>query len=121
MSISYELAKELRENGFKQDFGWGGWICEHEAEYDPKRELFCNCTGDKLIRLPTLEELIDACGKGFMSLATLHRERKNGELYITEWCASSFMTSPWIQESGSTASEAVARLWICIHKDKNYE
>ena len=59
--MNYELAKELKDAGFPQ---------LRPVEHAPN--------SDEPLYIPTLEELIDACGEGFFML--IRRESK-GDVY----------------------------------------
>jgi hypothetical protein len=102
----YELLKELKEKGFPQE---------------GRKESYCpvcntlrsrNCWTDKhdleLLKHPTLEEAIQACGDDFYYLYRLR----------TEWQAHS--NSDWDMKisPGKKPLEAVLRLWIALQNNK---
>lgn len=94
--MTYELAKQLKDAGFQQiipgDNRPHGGIWERGLE------------GEAMI--PTLSELIDACGADFKSL----RLDRGG------WIADA---SAWLRLSsitGSTAEQVMAELWLAINK-----
>lgn len=101
--MNYELAKELKDAGYPQkgDFIWcdlSGYkklLCR--LCLDPMNRRFGSY--DELCVAPTLSELIAACGDEFHSLV------KFGD---SVWRAS--------EHRGSTPEEAVARLWLAIHR-----
>ena len=78
--MDYELAQELKEAGFPT-----------------KKQLITRYNRD--IAVPTLEELIEACGMKFMTLRLRHDAQweVNGE-FISR-----------------TPVEGVARLWLALH------
>jgi hypothetical protein len=82
--MDYKLAKQLKDVGFPQK-GFETW------------------TGDKPhdCYIPTLEELIEACGP---DLQTLERQQRDGT-----WLALSSGNSFWTS-TGTTSAEAIARL-----------
>jgi hypothetical protein len=91
--MNYELCKELEEAGFPQGDS-GQWV------FPP----------DKLVSryydrvyVPTLEQLIEACGDFEFKL--LHAS--------AGWCAE---TRGEVSLDHPTPSEAVARLWLAVHK-----
>ena len=87
------LAKELKDAGFH--FEW------------PPDEFN---TGDTFF--PALEELIEACDKDFDCL------RLGGVTQVLEWQSWAF-DHVWRQPhytTGSTPTEAVARLWLALNK-----
>lgn len=94
--ITYELAKELKDAGFPKLQGWNGltWFFADES-----------------IRnyIPTLSELIEACGEEFYGL-----NRQNYVGYVGMWGA--FSRSSLDAIVGSTPEEAVARLWLELNK-----
>lgn len=102
MSINYELAKELKEAGFKMQklddwnmvecpFRWGHFMHSDGIPY-----IF-----------PTLSELIEACGDNLYALYN----------HVSSWQAYS-NSDLWDTEisEGETPEEAVARLWLILNK-----
>lgn len=81
--INYALAKELKDNGFPQSYG----------EY--KDGSFF---GLDSVAIPTLSELIEACGEHFSSLTV--SADKEGTFYANGG------------NMGSTPEEAVAKLFL---------
>ena len=97
--MKYELAKELKEAGFPQiikDTQYTGALeCGH-CGYFMKGE----------VHIPTLSELIEACGK--------YIELSNGDVRFKDWYASAGKAGEEIE--GKTPEEAVARLYIALNK-----
>jgi hypothetical protein len=91
--MDYELAKSLMDAGFPQ-IGKGSLI-------GPLHKLVWRC-GDR-VYVPTLEELIEACGENFGSLDKKHY----GWLAYAPYDQSYF---------AKTSVEAVAHLWLALHK-----
>ena len=91
--VDYELAKSLMDAGFPQ-IGKGSSI-------GPKDKLVWRIS-DR-VYVPTLEELIDACGENFGSLDKQH----DGWLARANGDDSCFAGTP---------AEAVARLWLTLQK-----
>ena len=86
--MRYELARQLEEAGFPQ-VGTGHWLSDPDALIARDR-----------VYVPTLEELIEACGTQFEEL----RQTPAG------WIAG---RSPADRTChGKTPAEAVARLWL---------
>lgn len=92
--MNYELAKELRDAGFpmKPKVVWR----------NPIEVTVLN--GDQDFELPTLEELIEACGGKFGALMVgpglgLWTARGNG-----------------VEIHAPTPTEAVAKLWLALNK-----
>lgn len=110
MTISYELAKELKDAGFPQ-FGEGAALVLHQPlpESDQTISVISyrdfirlTPTSHEWIYAPTLEELIEAC----------EPDSKGGfKLWLNKygiWKAG--------VASGTTPTEAVARLWLALNK-----
>jgi hypothetical protein len=55
-------------------------------------------------RIPTLADLIDACGENFFELTRYH----------DGWAAVS--TSPTMESRGRTHEEAAGRLWLALRR-----
>ena len=92
--ISYELAKQLQDARFPQS-GAGKRVAPLD-KLVVRREDFAY--------VPTLEELIEACGNRFASLANNARNwRARADDSIAEGV-------------GSTPIEAVAHLWLALNK-----
>jgi hypothetical protein len=91
--MDYELAKSLMDAGFPQ-IGKGSLI-------GPLDKLVWR-SGDR-VYVPTLEELIEACGENFGSLDKKHY----GWLAYAPYDQSYF---------AKTSVEAVAHLWLALHK-----
>ena len=95
--MNYELAKKLKDAGFLQ-LTKGRFV---EAPLHDGINVFLK-QEDVFIYAPTLEELIEACGKDFFNVTF------TGETY-----SASGMR---IGVSGKTPSEAVANLWLKLNK-----
>jgi hypothetical protein len=98
--MTYELAKELKNAGYPQEVR-NGWY------YNPQDHKECVDAGITLenVYIPTLSELIEACGEEFETLTNTHKR------------------APWVAVGrdgleygmgGSTPGEAVARLWLAL-------
>lgn len=102
--MNYELAKQLKDAGFSQH--------RVGAHYSPDGGgyLIYDWAGlsDVDIAIPTLSELIEACGENFSSL--IHR--------AVYWSAKAVLNGNddgiWVD--GSTPEEAVAKLWLALNK-----
>lgn len=111
--ITDELAKELRQGGFpniqavqhrqgRQFLTPDGQLAIYSlGEIAPADDWF----------IPTLEELIEACGDEFLELFR-HRTQ---EFVSYKWIAYSNNTRSGI---GSTAEEAIARLWLTLYANR---
>jgi len=118
MSIDYELAKELTEAHFLFDSPEKLWVRYWSQETKQNEYHLCdNNLNDWRVEqaletypVPTLEELLEACGANFGTLG-----------YYTEggqptpdiaWKAFGGGTTAY----GATPISAVARLWITLEK-----
>ena len=103
--MNYELAKKLKDTGFPQKSKYEGDICQ----YDNLHHLGYYISKDnKNVYVPTLSELIEACGDRFSFLAVL--QGTQGKI----WRASVPGEVFWW--NGSTPEEAVANLWLELNK-----
>ena len=97
--ISYELALKLKKAGFPQKGNQGfdnkGLFIPHFCGFDTQYEAI----------VPTLSELIRACGDGFYSL---HR------LFNDDWAVNSD-----VELNAETPEEAVAKLWLKLNENAN--
>lgn len=108
--MNYELAKELKDAGFRQGY-WEGWD-DHGGgkwmQFDGKNSLYDHETGDsEELYVPTLSELIEAC--------RMFTDRLCLEQHSNDWRAGIYV-GPKQFASGSTPEEAVARLWLVLNK-----
>jgi len=106
MSISYELALKLKEAGFPQDNPKKIWTTETGG--------WCNFPNGGVF-IPTLEELIEACGERFNSL----ERRPDGWRAVNHDNPDDFHFDaliPFLTTVGSTPIEAVANLYLALNK-----
>jgi hypothetical protein len=100
--LSHSLAKELKDAGFQHEW------CKSDPE-----KVWCGAPDC----LPTLEELIEACGDGFYEL---HRDTDDAESFC--WVAVADNDIPKYQRVagtyGQNPTEAVARLWLALHANR---
>lgn len=99
MPISYELAKELKEAGFPQKDLRCSYCFEQNHES-------CTSCEDAVESVPTLSELIEACGIGFDNLVKAEHD----------WLCNVDEDTKTCLTSGSSPEEAVARLWLELKK-----
>jgi len=118
MSITYETAKKLKEAGFPQR--------ETDVESDPYlgTYLYLPGTGPSEVYAPSLSELITACGQDFWRLEVNWGSGVSSDILPEDytchkWYASSRLKEgdvfKIIGESGDTAEEAVANLFLMLH------
>jgi len=100
--MNYELAKKLEIAGFPQDIGNGSDFYVGGGEVKKYREFTEPKQSD--VKVPSLEELIDACGELI----------KIDQLVDKSWLA--IKKSPVCGGEGKTPSEAVANLWLALNK-----
>lgn len=106
--ITYELAKELKDAGFPQV---GLDVMNKDLDVFVERNgATCrawNRIDSEACRVPTLSELIEACSNSCGGFS-LKDESSQWDTY--GYHSESFY------ENGQTPEEAVARLWLAIHK-----
>jgi len=111
--IKYELAKQLKDMGFRQDINIGSFFYWEDTkelhQHDP--ENYIKPTSD-YIKIPTLSELIESCGNNFVEL--IRKEELNSIIKI-RWRANGIGDNDFIGV-GKTPEEAVARLWLELKK-----
>lgn len=107
--MNYELAKALKDAGYPQKSAGDrinpkGYL-EYSGCWDDSNE-------DDYITLPTLSELIEACGEELEYL----------KKHINAWEAKGLKTfedpipDKHFRTLGETPSEAVAHLWLALNK-----
>ena len=112
--ISYELAKELKDAGFPQDGSWSLSGTKAQGEYEQGSYIKGTHVPD-LVYLPTLTELIEACGRDGLVLRRSEWNKDDGK----GWVACLFDLNLTVRyESGdcSTPEESVARLWLSLSR-----
>ena len=98
--MNYELANELKEVGFPQG-GKGTWTLPPDSLVARRADR---------VYSPTLEELIEACGRAFRSLTWQSDGRWDAFIY------GPIDTVGGTNHIGATPTEAVARLWLTLNK-----
>lgn len=100
--LDYKLAKELRDAGFPHKYKEGNsyYVDENTIAY-----MHGN------VYIPTLSELIEACGDRFCELIRLNKDA---------WvCEPDFVELPSDNNIiGKTPEEAVAKLWLKLNEKK---
>jgi hypothetical protein len=106
--VSFEIAKRLKIAGFPQRFHSGyafneqGLTVRLVGEWQPKAK-------DTGLSIPTLNELIKACGERFGGLEhNPHETRNRFRAYL--------QLPDTLSGYGDTPEEAVARLWLVLNK-----
>lgn len=96
--MDYTLAQALKDAGFYQE-GRG-------ARVAPPDKIVAR--RDDYAYVPTLEELIEACGERFLAL---HYRDSTG----SQWWAEGDRNNARYGEEGFTPTAAVARLWLALN------
>ena len=96
--MDYELAKQLKEAGF------------------PEGALLSR-TYIQEVYIPTLSELIEACGNGFNNVGR-YRGEKTDSKYVCNYTGNNVNDNEdrWESE-GETLEESVAKLYLKLKKD----
>lgn len=105
MEINYELAKELKEAGFPSPEPLEKKFLSDEF----KGDIVFGTEDDEPVYLPTLSELIEACGEGLKELVRHER-------YWEALAIDPVDGIPIGYYRGLTPEEAVARLWLALNK-----
>lgn len=111
--ITYELAKKLKE---------AGYICPIRMCYlnAPHHSHSTRSGICEFLPKPTLSELMEACGDDFLSL---HRTPSKSwyadtHTHDCECGKEGCKGYNWEHSDGSTPEEAVANLYLALHKNK---
>ena len=96
MTLSYEKCKELKEAGFPQTEDPN--VCGHCGDGGPNND----------VRMPTLSELIEACGDRLYNIDFLH----DMNLVI----ARGYGKNEIIEMQATNPEEAVANLYLALKK-----
>lgn len=103
--IDFPLANKLKEAGFAQG-GHGRWTVDPEQIVARDRAY-----------VPTVEELIEACGEQLWSIVRLQHADLHGHRWIArDATIDDNGDTPAFQVSGRSPEEAVARLWLILNK-----
>lgn len=98
--MTYELAKKLKDAGFPYGEYSFNTVYREEAPLAGQR-----------IPVPTLSELIEACGERFDTLEYFRYTGGHLNKFVATYGKDYF-------ESGKTPEEAVAKLWLSLQKNK---
>lgn len=101
-TMTYKLAKALKDAEFPQV----PWLAGEGMWFD---ELGNDSHGDPFdVYIPSLSELIEACGKSFGSVGRYEYGRGD-RFYAT-------MRPLTRQHAGATPEEATAKMWLALNK-----
>lgn len=107
--MNYELAKELKDAGFPQELGMGSdYYINGATDNRHYKQNTDPAVND--VKVPTLSELIEACGEEFHSL---HRFKEGWQCRKP---SEGWGNDYEVQSSGTTPEEAVARLYLALNK-----
>ena len=108
--MTYELAKQLKDAGFPQR--GKGIVFESENEVLHYEHI---AYGNQ-VYIPTLSELILACGDRFEDLTKTIRQIAPYEMEDC-WTSMGLLREPhdYITVEGKTPEEAVAKLWLQLN------
>lgn len=118
--MTYELAKQLKEAGFPQG-GEGKTVSKlKNIKTDLgglKVKAQTHYTQPKYAYIPTLSELIEACGGDSITIRLQSYWSENDLMWQAD-TSGNFMVDAenHIAEVGSTPEEAVAKLWLELKK-----
>lgn len=117
--MNYKLALQLKEAGFPQELYSNSCFLALGKTIGKRGEEWMIWTGmetpigQKWYKVPTLSELIEACGYGFYTLTFVPTEKK----YYAIMSAEAKKTNKGnIAFSSEEPEEAVAKLWLELHK-----
>lgn len=117
--MNYELAKKLKDAGFPQVGRFGEGV---QYVYEPKLKKYILCGSlesydidPEHIYVPTLSELIEACGNGLQSLINNFYNKEKGWIAFTNRKDS---VGERMEIWGKTPEEAVANLWFALQETK---
>ncbi len=107
--ITHELAKKLKDAGFPQSGMSNTWACEKEGLHQGRES-------EDDVYVPTLSELIEACGDKVIvwkwrgrCYATTYNEEKD---HVDDHCLDSTW---WNSTDGETYETAVANLLLALN------
>lgn len=101
--MTYELAKQLKDAELLQK-GSGYFLGEQSPEHDG--------TLDALVYVPTIVELIDACGDRLLSMEKIKVKELDGS-YSFQWFVRE---SSGYMVSSNSLEWAFAKLWLKLNK-----
>lgn len=104
--IDYNLALKLKDAGFPQKSS------DNDCIYITASESLVDYKIWNGAYVPTLSELIEACGDRFW------RIQKNMIIHNGQWSAVSNNPEGAEVANGATPEEAVAKLWLAINERK---
>ena len=126
--MNYALALQLKEAGFPQiqaegNKWWDDRMAVKQTLFQTSKYLTPS-QAEGFIRIPTLSELIEACGKRFCSLNRTIEDNKwvakrYDPSYVEKEGKFILLVEEAVTEEYSTPDEAVANLWLELNKKDN--
>jgi hypothetical protein len=104
--MDYFLAKELKDAGFPQN----------GKNYETHTDINDSALVERIVN-PTLSELIAACPTRMGAATFVLGAANEGQAWVA--CYFDFGTNRGaeLNETGKTPDEAVARLWLTLHRN----
>ena len=115
--IDFKLAKELKDNGFPQNYKSGEIYFEDKSSEEIFDLINNHDSDDEVtISVPTISELIESCGDGFYAL-NRNSFQKHGQDRV-KWTAVGGIWKENIRLAlrGENADEVMAKLWLELKK-----
>lgn len=108
--MNYELAKQLRDAGFRQGIGMDGehHECPHRLG-DPPSQMLHGIDCPDWVYYPTLSELIEACGEHLVSLS----RQSDGRWFAYSRTEDEHGNN--LETCFPNIEEAVANLYLALH------
>ena len=114
--MTYQLAKQLKDAGYPQDGGCGVYLDETKEQFFGRAY---QQIPEPFTVIPTLSELIDACGDRFGVLIRYTNAWKVYDVKADIAVMNGDPETQGIAVTGETPEEAVAKLYLKLHeKDK---
>lgn len=113
--MTYELALSLKNKGFPQELKD---VVSENIYFDSNKEIVIGAfveseVSEKMVKVPTLSELIEACGEGFKNLSKMGDKNWGANNIMEQQLNGSYkLNEP--KGYGSTPEESVARLWLAL-------
>lgn len=115
--MTYKLAKKLKDAGFPQKLTRGNSDAYLPGKEGIQTVIEILKEDSEYIKIPSLSELIEACGDRFMSLESQMNE--SGEWKAK--CTTMFRDGIALHDNfvyGATPSEAVSNLWLELNRSR---
>jgi hypothetical protein len=104
--MDHSLAKELKDAGFPQN----GKSCDTHSDINDRTLI------ERVVH-PTLSELIEACPKQMGTATFVLGSANQGQAWVACYFDFRANRGAELNETGQTPDEAVARLWLALHRN----